>query len=144
MYLKELSTEEKARAYDEALKRAKSKIKNDKDHVLYEDDVIEIFPELKESEDERMLSASTCRCQVSRSIRTRRFQRVRNPSTKGTTGSSKLNLRDCNAVSLGRRRGQTTGTRPDSVWQRCPVTLPTSARTTPTRCRATTLTTTMS
>lgn len=43
--------EQKARAYDEALKKAKSKIKNDKDHVLYEDDVLEIFPELKESED---------------------------------------------------------------------------------------------
>ena len=34
--------------------RAKSKIKNDKDHVLYEDDVIDIFPELKESEDEKI------------------------------------------------------------------------------------------
>lgn len=40
--------------YNDALARAKSKIKNDKDHVLYEDDVIEIFPELKESEDERI------------------------------------------------------------------------------------------
>ena len=40
--------------YKEALERAKSKIKNDKDHVLYEDDVIEIFPELAESEDERI------------------------------------------------------------------------------------------
>ena len=46
--------EEKAKAYDEAIERAKSKIKNDKDHVLYEDDVIEIFPELAESEDERI------------------------------------------------------------------------------------------
>ena len=52
--MKELSIEEKAKRYDEAIKRAKSKIKNDKDHVLYEDDVIEIFPELKESEDERI------------------------------------------------------------------------------------------
>ena len=40
--------------YKEALERAKSKIKNDKDHVLYEDDVIEIFPELKESDDDRI------------------------------------------------------------------------------------------
>ena len=50
--MKGLSIEEKAKAYDKAIERAKSKIKNDKDHVLYEDDIIEIFPELKESEDE--------------------------------------------------------------------------------------------
>ena len=52
--MKELSIEEKARRYDEAIERAKSKIKNDKDHVLYEDDIIDIFHELKESEDERI------------------------------------------------------------------------------------------
>lgn len=40
--------------YKEAIKKAKSKIKNDKDHVLYEDDIIDIFPELKESDDERI------------------------------------------------------------------------------------------
>lgn len=55
--MKELSIEQKAKAYDEAIKKAKSKIKNDKDHVLYEDDIIEIFPELKESEDERIRKA---------------------------------------------------------------------------------------
>ena len=49
-----LSIEEKAKAYDEALKKAKSKIKDDKDHVLYEDDVIEIFPELSESKNEKI------------------------------------------------------------------------------------------
>ena len=49
--MKELSTEQKAKAYDEAIERAKSKIKNDKDHVLYEDDITDIFPELKESEE---------------------------------------------------------------------------------------------
>lgn len=49
-----MTQEEKAKAYDEAILRAKSKIKNDKNHVLYEDDVIEIFPELKESEDEKI------------------------------------------------------------------------------------------
>ena len=49
-----MTQEEKAKAYDEALLKAKSKIKNNKDHVLYEDDVIEIFPELKESEDEKI------------------------------------------------------------------------------------------
>lgn len=49
-----MTLEEKAKAYDEALKIAKSKIKNDKDHVLYENDIIEIFPELKESEDEKI------------------------------------------------------------------------------------------
>lgn len=52
-----VSVEEKAKAYDEALERAKSKIKNDKDHVLYEDDITEIFPELRESEDERVVKA---------------------------------------------------------------------------------------
>lgn len=40
--------------YKEALERAKSKIWNDKGHVLYEDDIIEIFPKLAESEDERI------------------------------------------------------------------------------------------
>jgi hypothetical protein len=50
--MKELSIEQKAKHYDEAIKRAKSKIKNDKDHVLYEDDVIDIFPELKENKKE--------------------------------------------------------------------------------------------
>ena len=49
-----MTQEEKAKAYDEAIKIAKSKIKNNKDHVLYEDDIIEIFPELKESEDEKV------------------------------------------------------------------------------------------
>ena len=52
--MKELSIEEKARRYDDAIEKAKSKIKNDKDHVLYENDVIEIFPELAESKDERI------------------------------------------------------------------------------------------
>ena len=55
--MKELSTEEKAKRYNEAINIAKSKIKNDKDHVLYEDDVIEIFPELKENEDESIRKA---------------------------------------------------------------------------------------
>lgn len=49
-----MTQEEKAKAYDEALLIAKSKINNNKDHVLYENDVIEIFPELKESEDEKI------------------------------------------------------------------------------------------
>ena len=48
----ELTIEQKAERYDAAIKRAKSKIKNEKDHVLYEDDIIEIFPELKEQEVE--------------------------------------------------------------------------------------------
>jgi len=52
--MKEFSIEEKATRYDQAIKVAKSKIKNDKNHVLYEDDVIEMFPELKESEEERI------------------------------------------------------------------------------------------
>ena len=49
-----MTQEEKAKAYDEALLILKSKINNNKDHVLYENDVIEIFPELKESEDEKI------------------------------------------------------------------------------------------
>ena len=52
--MKGLSIEEKAKAYDKAIERAKSKIKNDKDHVLYEDDVIDIFPELYEPDDDRI------------------------------------------------------------------------------------------
>ena len=56
--MKELSIEEKAKAYDEAIKVAKSKIKYNKDHVLYEEeDITDIFPELKESEDERIRKA---------------------------------------------------------------------------------------
>ena len=42
------------KAYKEALERAKSKIENDKGHVLYEDDIKEIFPELVESEREQI------------------------------------------------------------------------------------------
>ena len=52
--MKELTIEEKARRFDEAINIAKSKIKNDKDHVLYEEDIIDIFPELKVSKDERI------------------------------------------------------------------------------------------
>jgi len=50
-----MTQEEKARAYDEAIKKAKSKIKNDKDHILYENDILDIFFELKESEDEKVI-----------------------------------------------------------------------------------------
>lgn len=50
--MKELSIEEKAQAYDEALERAKSKLHySDKPCFV---DVTEIFPELKESEDEKI------------------------------------------------------------------------------------------
>ena len=55
--MKELSIEEKAKRYDEAINKAKSKIKKDKDHVLYEDDILDIFSELKESEDEKIRKA---------------------------------------------------------------------------------------
>ena len=48
--MKELSIEQKAERYDEAINIAKSKIKNDKDHILYEEDIIEIFPELTDEE----------------------------------------------------------------------------------------------
>ena len=41
--MKELTIEEKAKRYDEAIEKAKSKVKNDKDHVLYEDDILDIF-----------------------------------------------------------------------------------------------------
>ena len=53
----ELTIEQKAERYDAAIKRAKAKIKNDKDHVLYEDDVLEIFPELAEEYDEKIRKA---------------------------------------------------------------------------------------
>lgn len=49
-----MTTEEKAKAWDEAIERAKSKIRNDKDHVLYEEDILDIFPSLKESDEERI------------------------------------------------------------------------------------------
>ena len=52
--MKELTIEEKAKRYDEAINIAKSKIKNDKDHILYED-IIEIFSELKEKTDEEII-----------------------------------------------------------------------------------------
>ena len=47
--MKELSTEQKAKAYDEALERAK-KYKLKEDLIITQD----LFPELKESEDERI------------------------------------------------------------------------------------------
>lgn len=52
--MEELTIEQKAKRYDKAIKIAKSKIKNDKDHVLYEEDIIEMFPELKEKTDEEI------------------------------------------------------------------------------------------
>ena len=54
--MKELSTEEKAQAYDEALERAKI-LYNDKNEIGYanaESVLEEVFPLLKESEDERI------------------------------------------------------------------------------------------
>lgn len=61
--MKELSIEQKAKAYDEAIERAK-KLKEDPQGVLYEysykegDTICDyIFPELKESEDERIRKA---------------------------------------------------------------------------------------
>jgi hypothetical protein len=48
--MKELSIEEKAKAYDEAIERAKQLSKE----LTVDDIVEEIFPELKESEDERV------------------------------------------------------------------------------------------
>ena len=55
--MKELSTEEKAKRYDKAINIANSKIRHDRDHILNEDDIIEIFPELKESKDESIKRA---------------------------------------------------------------------------------------
>ena len=52
--MKELSIEEKAKAYDKTLERAKSAIKecgNNKGRITM---IEEIFPELKESDDERI------------------------------------------------------------------------------------------
>ena len=50
--MKELTIEQKAKCYDEAINIAKSKIKNDKNHILYEEDIIEMFTELKKKTDE--------------------------------------------------------------------------------------------
>ena len=52
-----MTIEEKAKAYDEALKRAREVIKNNPDFVRVTPKLMEeIFPELEESEDERMRS----------------------------------------------------------------------------------------
>lgn len=42
------------KAYKEALERAKRKVKYNHDHVLYENDIIEIFPELEENHEEKV------------------------------------------------------------------------------------------
>ena len=54
--MKELTIEQKAQKYDEALKKAKDFYKGYKqrDNQLYADDLESIFSELKESEDEKM------------------------------------------------------------------------------------------
>ena len=54
--MKKLSIEEKAKAYDEALERAKEMIKamTNIGGVAKVDDIQYLFPELKESEDERI------------------------------------------------------------------------------------------
>ena len=59
-----LPTEQKAKRYDEAINIAKSKIKNNKDHVLYEDDIIEMFPELKKKTDEEMIQKLIAVCHL--------------------------------------------------------------------------------
>lgn len=40
--------------YLEALQKAKKLVRNDSDHVLYEDDIKGIFPEIDKEEDERV------------------------------------------------------------------------------------------
>ncbi len=55
--MEELTIEQKAQRYDEAIKVAKSKIKNNKDRVLYEEDITDIFPEFRKSEDEEVKKA---------------------------------------------------------------------------------------
>ena len=54
--MKELSIEEKAKAYDEAIEKAKEMIKDMTNigGVAKVDDIQYLFPELKESEDERI------------------------------------------------------------------------------------------
>lgn len=61
--MEELTIEQKAKRYDEAIKIAKSK-KNDKDHVLYEEDIIEIFHELKKNTDEEMIQKLIAVCHL--------------------------------------------------------------------------------
>ena len=53
--IEELSIEEKARRYDEALRKARIYYDDYKtrDNILYVEDMEDMFPELKESEDER-------------------------------------------------------------------------------------------
>ena len=54
--MKELSIEEKAQRYDEALEKAKDYHKQliDEDNPEWASEIEKIFPELKESEDERI------------------------------------------------------------------------------------------
>lgn len=62
--MKELTIEQKAKRYDEAINIAKSKIKNDKDHILYEEDIIEIFSELKKKTDEEIIQKLIAVCHL--------------------------------------------------------------------------------
>jgi len=57
--MKELSIEDKARRYDEALRKARIYYDDYKtrDNILYVEDMEDMFPELKESEDERIRKA---------------------------------------------------------------------------------------
>ena len=54
--MKELTIEEKAKRYDEALERLKGLIESTREdkYAIVEEDIIGIFPELAESEDERI------------------------------------------------------------------------------------------
>ena len=49
-----MTIEEKAKHYDEAIKKMKSKLKDFKEIIIDRSDIEEIFPELAESEDERI------------------------------------------------------------------------------------------
>ena len=68
--MKELSIEEKAKAYDEALERAKI-LYNDKNEIGYanaESVLEEVFPLLKESEDERIRKELIEHCRNTRCV----------------------------------------------------------------------------
>lgn len=52
--MKELSTEEKAKRYDEAIERARTEYKNHEAFKGFCEMLVNIFPELAESEDERI------------------------------------------------------------------------------------------
>ena len=73
-----MTTEEKAKRYDEALERLKGLIEGTRECrcAIVEEDIIDIFPELKESEDEKVREELITHCRNTRCVTEEGAERI--------------------------------------------------------------------